>query len=367
MPDQTPPSPRPMKRRVLRIAAIAAFVAVWLFCPIPLRSIGSLEADHVSPASEVRELPFVHTRSWQAVTVHGVCRLTHGKVHIDVLDAKGHPLAGPFVLTGSQDEDWTFVGSGFPTGTYRLSCTPHDAAGRYSITVSKGQPITLLQRIIILWILPLPVLIILCVLWLVGIGRNVLRKPILALTLITSTLIFSLIYPVLHEAGHIAPLAISGAWDPSKTDLIGISGRPHIQGNERAAHLQPLVLAITYLGGAMLPTLVGYALFALWISPLGRRWREKRLWLDLHWSVWTALLVFPQAAATPFQIAAPDTDYLGFVKNDGLPLWLSISLLITIALINAAVVVVTMKHLFSRLWAARRARATPVPQELQPT
>lgn len=355
MSDQTLPRRSSAKRRTLRVVVGAGFFAVWFFCPLPVRSIGSLEVEHASHDNQVRELSFVCIRTSQEIAFRGVCRLTQGQLHIDLLDTNGRMLAGPFLLAGRQNENWTFVtNGGFPVGrSFRLRCTPLNAVGRYSIAVSQPYTVSGVERIIALVALLFVGFIILGGLWLLGIRRDALRRPLRKLVLVISFMAFVFVYPVLHEVGHLAALAVWGGWDSSKTDLVGITGRPHVSGR-MLAQLTPFQIAIAALAGAMLPTLLGYALFALWTSAPGRRWRETRLGLDVLWSGWTALLVFPQAAATPFEIASPDTDYSAFIKNIGLPLWLSNSLLLAIALINAVVIFVIVRHVVLRIRASRR-------------
>jgi hypothetical protein len=355
MSDQTLPRRSSAKRRTLRVVVGAGFFAVWFFCPLPVRSIGSLEVEHASHDNQVRELSFVCIRTSQEIAFRGVCRLTQGQLHIDLLDTNGRMLAGPFLLAGRQNENWTFVtNGGFPVGrSFRLRCTPLNAVGRYSIAVSQPYAVSGVERILALGAILFVVLIILSGLWLLGIRRDVLGKPVRRFLLVISYVAFIFIYLVLHEGGHLAALAVWGAWDSSKTDLVGIAGRPHVSGR-MSAQLTPFKIAIAALAGPILPTLLGYALFALWISVPGHRWRESRLWLDVFWSVWTVLLVLPQAAATPLKIASPDADYSAFVKNIGLPLWLSNSLLLAIALINAVVIFVIVRHIVLRIRASRR-------------
>ena len=168
---------------------------------------------------------------------------------------------------------------------------------------------------------------------------------------------FWLVYPMVHEAGHIVALRIFDAWQPGGSSLLPLGGQtPHVSENP-SAHLAPWQIPITAIAGGLLPTLLGYLSFALWVSPYGRRWRTQRLGVDLGWSVLTVMLVFPQAVPAPmlFPRVIHDRDYSVFIQNAGLPLWLANSTLGVVALINLAVVAWILKHVFLRIRAVRRA------------
>jgi hypothetical protein len=82
------------------------------------------------------------------------------------------------------------------------------------------------------------------------------------------------VYPLIHETGHLLPALWSGAevnrfvWTP-------LMGRPHVSLNLVSGAAKPWVAA----GGVLLPTLVGTLLFAAWLLlppkrpiPLWRYW-----------------------------------------------------------------------------------------------
>jgi hypothetical protein len=168
---------------------------------------------------------------------------------------------------------------------------------------------------------------------------------------------FWLAYPMAHEAGHVVALWSFDAWQPGGTSLSPLGGQtPHVAGNP-SAHLAPWQIALTAIAGGLLPTLLGYFLFALWVSPFGRRCRTQRLGVDLGWSMLTAMLVFPQAVPAPmlFPNTVHDRDYSIFIQNAGLPLWLANSALGVVALFNLVVVAWVLKHVFVRIRAARKA------------
>jgi len=114
---------------------------------------------------------------------------------------------------------------------------------------------------------------------------------------------------------------------------------------------------MTAMAGPLLPTLLGYASFAFWISPYGRRWRAHRVGIDIGWSMLTFMLVVPQAVPVPmlFPHAMPDRDSTLFVDNVGIPLWGVQFAVVVVALINLAIVVWVLRHLALCIRAARRA------------
>jgi hypothetical protein len=168
---------------------------------------------------------------------------------------------------------------------------------------------------------------------------------------------FWLVYPLVHEAGHALALSAYNAWEAAGTSLSPIGGQlPHVSAKP-SAHLARWQIAIAAIAGGLLPTLLGYASFALGVSPFGRRWRSHGLRADLGWCAFTLMLVFPQAVPGPmlFPGVIHDTDYTLFIQNVGLPLWIANSALAVIALINLTIVAWLGRHLFLRIRTARKA------------
>jgi hypothetical protein len=169
------------------------------------------------------------------------------------------------------------------------------------------------------------------------------------------------VYPVVHEAGHILALVTFGAYDPSTTRLLPVGGLPHV-GGKLSFHPAPWQTAVAAIAGPVLPTLLGYFSFAVWLSPLGRRWRERHLRMDMGWCMLTLVLVVPQAVPAPllFPSLVTDRNYSLFIENVGRSLWIANSALAVVALVNLAIVVWLMKHVVSCVRTVRDARREQV-------
>ena len=170
--------------------------------------------------------------------------------------------------------------------------------------------------------------------------------------------VFWLVYSVVHETGHILALIAFGAWQHGGATLLPVPGQmPHVSGDP-SAHLAPWQIAVTALSGPLLPTLLGYVSFGFWSTQLGGRCRSQRLWADVGWSLFTVMLVFPQAALVPLLLtgAAQDRDYSLLTQNLGPSLWAVKTALAALTLINLLILVKLVRHLVLRLRRLRMAK-----------
>jgi hypothetical protein len=174
--------------------------------------------------------------------------------------------------------------------------------------------------------------------------HSLLRR--LALLLIVA--MFWLLYSALHEMGHILALKSFGAWQRGSATLLPLPGQmPHVSADP-AAPLAPWQIAVVAISGGLLPTLLGYVVFAAWASPPGSRFRSQRLWADIGWSLLAVMLLFPQAALVPMLLvnAVKDRDYSVFMQNIGRWSSLANTALTMLTLINLAIVGCVVKHFF---------------------
>ncbi len=80
----------------------------------------------------------------------------------------------------------------------------------------------------------------------------------------------------------------------------------------------------------------------------------QNLWVERIWSLFTIVMLFPQAVPAPmlFPHAIHDRDYSLFIQNVGLSAWVANTAIALIALINLTLVVRVAKSLFLRSRAA---------------
>ena len=174
--------------------------------------------------------------------------------------------------------------------------------------------------------------------------------------------VFWMMYSVIHETGHILALKTFGAWGQGRALLLPLPGQaPHVAGDP-SAHLEHWQVAVAAISGGLLPTLVGYLSFVLWLILYGNRHHSKGRWVERIWLVFTIIMVFPQAVPAPmlFPNAIHDRDYSLFIQNVSSP-WLANTAIAVIALINLTIVV----WLVQRLWSsASSQRDNPALQRI---
>jgi hypothetical protein len=176
------------------------------------------------------------------------------------------------------------------------------------------------------------------------------------LVMMVAGLAFWMLYTMIHETGHILALKAFGAWRNGGALLLPLPGQnPHVSGDP-SAHLEHWQIAVAAISGGLLPTLVGYLSFAFWASPFGNRHRLQGLWIERMWSLFTIMMLFPQAVPAPmlFPKAIHDTDYSLFIQNVGPSAWLANTGTALIALINLTLVVWVAKSLLLRSRAAAK-------------
>ena len=348
------------KHRLLGLAVVAP----WFLCPLPQPpAIKTVDVKRPGPPSfTVVHERIVCARTSEDILLRALPQLSGGRIQIDLLDPDEKVLAGPFVITGDKSDSVSFVANeGFPRGrTYRLRCTEQGVIGSYRLSISQPWRIALGPRYLGAVLILTAGLAITAGLGIFGIGGAGMRRMGAGFGWYLFLATFWLVYPVAHEAGHVLALRIFDAWEPAGTSLLPFSGQlPHVSGR-LSAHLAPWQIAVAAIAGGLLPTLLGYASFALWVSPFGRRWRSQRLRADFGWSAFTLMLVFPQAVPGPmlFPRLIHDRDYSLFIQNAGLPLWIANSAMAVVALINLTVVAWLGKHFVLRIRTARRANQT---------
>jgi hypothetical protein len=165
---------------------------------------------------------------------------------------------------------------------------------------------------------------------------------------------FWLLYSVIHETGHILALKTFGAWGQGGALLLPLPGQnPHVSGDP-SAHLEHWQIAVAAVSGGLLPTFVGYLSFVLWASPCGSRCRAQVLWIEMIWSLFTIMMLFPQAVPAPmlFPKVIHDRDYALFIQNVSMSTWLANTAIALIALVNLTLVVWVARSLFLRIRVA---------------
>jgi hypothetical protein len=367
-----------VRHRLLGLAVVAA----WFLCPLPQPSaIKTVDVERAGPpSSTVVEERFVCVRRSDEILLRANPKLSEGRVQIDLLDPNGTVVAGPFVLTGDKGNRMTFVtDDGFPRGlSFCLRCTEVGALGRYRLSISQPWTILLGQRYLAALAILTAGLVVTVILGFLDIGGDKMHRLGVRFGWYLFLATFWLLYPVVHEVGHMLALMAFDAWGTSGTLVVlPLDGQlPHVAGKP-SADLAPWQIAVAAIAGPLLPTLLGYASFALWISPYGRRWRANHLLIDVGWSMLTVMLVFPIVVMwVPmlFPHTFPERDCSLFLDNVGVPLWGVNSAVVVVALINLAIVVWMMKHLVPRIRAVRKANravqrteATRFPKGVNPT
>jgi hypothetical protein len=116
-------------------------------------------------------------------------------------------------------------------------------------------------------------------------GRTLLAPLPLTVLAILSVLSYAILYPALHEAGHLlAGLALGGRIE--ETVLTSVTGEtPHVKFSYLPDGAQPWMSA----GGVFLPILVAYGLLLVWFT----RGRRLSLFPQMLLLVPALLLLFP--------------------------------------------------------------------------
>jgi len=187
-------------------------------------------------------------------------------------------------------------------------------------------------------------------------SRNRRRRATSLFMFHTLLLVFVLIflYLLFHEGGHALGATFFGRYDWTRSDFWGIRGTPH-SGIKPGVPVEPWQRAIESFAGPMLPTLMGWALFLLWRSRIGKRVRSTRPIVNIYLTAIVGMFVFPFVAVLGCLIGLiSDADWRGFIDNVPGPLWLVKALVGVVLLVNGVI----LWHIgpeLHRAWKARKA------------
>jgi len=198
--------------------------------------------------------------------------------------------------------------------------------------------------------------------WVARRSRNLRHRAVSSLVFQRLLLAFVLIflYLLFHEGGHSLGQIAFGRFDLTRSDFWGIHGSPH-SGGKPGPVLEPWQQAVISGGGPMFPNLVGWALFLIWLSPIGKRIRIGRPVINMYFSAIVAMSVFPFVAVAGCLLGIiSDGDWEGFIGNVPGPLWLVKTLLWAVLLVNAVILWRVIPELI-RSWKAQNARIRNVP------
>ncbi len=183
--------------------------------------------------------------------------------------------------------------------------------------------------------------------------RRVVSVGVFQHLLLAFVLMFA--YLLFHEGGHGLAELCFGRYDWATSDFWGIHGTPHAGGKAGPA-LEPWQQALISGGGPLLPTLAGWALFAVWSSGLGRNLRHRRPLLDLYGCATIGILVFPFVAVGGYLLGMlSDSDWIGFITHVPGPLWLVKAIAWGILVVNGFILWRVLPELH-RAWKAHLAR-----------
>ena len=312
-----------------------------------------------APSSQTRDVPFTVAEPLRCLHVH--CRLqgSAADLRIGISGSDGLELLANLPV---RPGDTRFsCGDGLPAGGYVLHVAEQDLTGRYAVEIGPGPGVTTWQKALGLLALVWGLSGIWC---LCGAGHVQSGAAAIGLsraraTFIAASLIGFVLpaYLLAHEGGHALAAAAFGAFDGARSDFFGISGSPH-SGLRRDVQLLAWQAAVVSISGPLLPTLVGWVLFAIWRSARGRAVRSARPILDLFWSFTTAgMLIGQLGCIVPVLGLGYDGDYSGLVGNVSIDRWLINGMLLALAGVNAYL----LWRVASHLLILRRALGAPFP------
>lgn len=338
-------------RKLAGIAVLLVTVAAFTLGPGILPKPPALvhvEAVHDEPSSRTIVRDFELRESSEHFTISVQNDIKRSGYIVQLLDGSGKMLIQLSFKANYKDSFPFNNGHGFQPGRYQVRVIEQGVVGRYSMSLYRGK---LLPSGV-----PSQLLIVTLALGIAGasygysLRRNrgdrrasgVLKaRYVLGCALFAFTMMIA--YPLIHEVGHSIVLAHYGRWDLHGTDFIGLWGTPHA-GRTAGPSLGPWGEAIMSIAGPMLPNLVGYLMFGIWL--IFRRWFARSSATDVFWSGITACMLFAQVFAfVPMTGLVSDGDYNGYINNIPIPHWQANGLLLLFSAINAAIVVVVLKHL----------------------
>lgn len=163
------------------------------------------------------------------------------------------------------------------------------------------------------------------------------------------------LYLLFHEGGHALASICFGNFDLGRSDFFGLGGTPH-SGIDPRHRLEPWQEAIQSIAGPLLPSLIGYVLFAVWRTRWAEQLRARRFLVDLYWTVGVFLLLFGHfGMLMPVLGLRGDGDYNGFVNNVSLEAWQANALLLLILAVNAWLLYFVARHLWKLRKSNRRS------------
>jgi hypothetical protein len=267
---------------------------------------------------------------------------------------------------GHHSRSQTFsVGDGFRAGTdYELRVTERGVVGGYRVSFADGEGVTLWQRFLALFVV-VAVASGLVLAWVRMSPRwQAWRGYTWRILFPALMMALGFVYLILHEGGHNLALYLFGVLDLSRSDMLGLHGHPH-GGMVMGAELTSWQHAVVSIAGPALPILVGWVLLVLGLTPVGRRVRGRRRFLDSLLSMATALFLFTGVAlaAQALGILRPDGDFRGFVGNVALPLWASKAILGAVGLAGFVASLPVGWHVLALLRSVRRAGEARTEQD----
>lgn len=128
-------------------------------------------------------------------------------------------------------------------------------------------------------------------------------------------------YLLFHEGGHALAELAFGRFDLASSDFWGIHGSPHSGGKPGIA-LAPWQQGLISGGGFIGPTLAGWLLYLLWITPAGKRLRHAYPAPSLYYAAVLAMALIPSVITPGLLLGLiDDGDWWGFVTHMPGPSW----------------------------------------------
>lgn len=342
-----PHPPRPAQKIAIAVAAGAVAYVLFGWQPGVPEAFVRHAVTRAAPSSQTQDVPFTVAQPIRFFHVHCPLRDSADDLRIGISGASGLELLANLPV---RPGDTRFTcGDGLQAGTYVLHVTEQNVAGSYSVEIGPGPSITTWQRALGLLVLVwgLSGICYLYAGYCVRRGRAVRWfSSARAIFIIASLAGFLLpAYLLAHEGGHALAAAAFGAFDPARSDFLGLAGSPHA-GLRADAPLAGWQIGVISISGPLLPTLVGWALFAVWRSGRGRAIRSRRPILDLFWSFATAGMLSGQLGCIiPILRLGHDGDYSGLVDNVSIERWLINGALLALAAVNAYLLSRVLPHL----------------------
>ena len=359
-----------MRRRLAAILIAVAFMLGWHFLvpALPLPGMAPLKHIEVvrgpAPSSKTTEFGFELERFLKSLTLGVRSDLERPGVRIQLLDGSDKVLC-QFGFPEQYNKTFNFsVGKGFAPGRYKIRVIEKQVVGSYAIDLWEQGPATATQKRLLL----VGMAFLVTGGW-YGYARVRCHqgRPPRSLRWARAAFIWAgfvaamlVAYPLVHEGGHAIALAALGRLDLVRSDFIGLGGEPHI-GRAFGGPLLDWQEAIISMAGPALPTLVGYGLFALWLSKGARRMRARALILDAFWSAFIVLFLFAHVGyVLPATGLVIDSDYSAFVEHVRLARGQVNVLLGVTGIVNVAIICTVARYWMSlvrRLKAESPAKA----------